>query len=345
MRSFADRLIRWQRAHGRHHLPWQNQDAYHIWLAEIMLQQTQVKTVIPYYLRFIASFPDVLALAEAPLDAVLTLWSGLGYYSRARNLHHAARQIRDDCNGRFPRQRRALERLKGVGRSTAAAISVFAFGRKEAICDGNVKRVLARHQGVYEDLTGAGNQPALWALAESLLPEGGCDLKSYTQGLMDLGSLICTRTTPDCTSCPLASDCHAFLRGRQRELPIKRVKKAKPVSDGWFLFCRSPDGATLLEKRPEKGIWGGLWALPWFDDPKTLEEWSAARGIALKSGPTDLYGAPSPQMVHRFTHFTLKIFLVHGKANDKKSGRFFLSDALSALALPAPISRLLKVRR
>lgn len=343
MRIFADRLIHWQRAHGRHHLPWQNKDAYNIWLSEIMLQQTQVRTVIPYYLRFIARFPDILSLAAASVDEVLTLWSGLGYYSRARNLHHAARQIRDEYNGCFPRERKALEQLKGVGRSTAAAICVFAFGGKEAICDGNVKRVLARHHGVYEDITSVRNQTALWALAESLLPQGDCALKRYTQGLMDLGSLICTRTKPDCLSCPVADDCHAFLHGKQRALPKRKAKKVRPVNDGWFLLCQTPDCATLLEKRSEKGIWGGLWTLPWFDDLKTLETWSAMRSITLKRGATDLYGVPVPRMVHRFTHFTLRIFVIHGQTSDKKSGQFFLPEGLSALALPTPISRLLNL--
>ena len=344
MATFAERLIRWQRAHGRNYLPWQGGDPYRIWLSEIMLQQTQVRTVIPYYSRFLARFPNLLALADASVDEVLTLWSGLGYYSRARNLHHAARQLREEDNGHFPEERIALERLKGVGRSTAAAISVFAFGRKEAICDGNVKRVLARHRGIYEDLTAAKNQPALWALAESLLPESAPELKSYTQGLMDLGSLICTRTDPDCPSCPLAEDCQAFLQGIQHEVPIKTAKKAKPVNDGWFLLCQTSDGATLLERRPERGIWGGLWALPWFDSLQALEKWSIARGIALKRGTRDLCGDFLPRMVHSFTHFTLRIFLVHGQTSNKEEACFFLPDALSTLALPAPMSRLLRLR-
>ncbi len=342
MASFADRLIRWQRAHGRNNLPWQSEDPYRVWLSEIMLQQTQVRTVIPYYSRFLARFPDVLALADASVDEVLTLWSGLGYYSRARNLHHAARQLRKEHNGHFPEERVALERLKGVGRSTAAAISVFAFGRKEAICDGNVKRVLARHRGMYEDLTAAKNQSALWALAESLLPQGALKLKSYTQGLMDLGSLICTRSTPDCPSCPLTEDCQAFLQGKQRELPIKNAKKTKPVNDGWFLLCQTSNGATLLERRPERGVWGGLWAPPWFDTLEALEKWSIARGIVLKRESPDLCGDFLPRMVHSFTHFTLRIFLVHGETHSKKGACFFLPEALSALALPAPIRRLLR---
>lgn len=341
MPPFAQRLIAWQRRAGRHELPWQDDNPYHVWLSEIMLQQTQVTTVIPYYLRFTARFPNVLALANADIDDVLALWSGLGYYARARNLHAAAQTIRDNFHGEFPRTRTELETLKGVGRSTAAAIGVFAYGQKEAICDGNVKRVLARHQGLNQDLSKQSEQTALWALCESLLPETPADLRSYTQGLMDLGSMVCTRTRPDCPKCPVKDDCYANLHDAQHSLPVKKVKKAKPVKDGWFLLLHTPDKCIYLEKRADKGIWGGLWSLPWFATKAELL--AAAKPFTASITPTkaDLFAEDVPVIRHQFTHYTLNMYVIEAQVNDDFRGECYAASEWQTLGLATPIRQIL----
>ena len=252
-RAFAARVVAWQRTHGRHDLPWQNtRDAYRIWLSEIMLQQTQVTTVLPYYERFVAAFPDVAALAAAPLERVLEHWSGLGYYRRAHHLHAAARAVVAGHGGGFPHDAATIATLPGVGRSTAAAIAVFAHGERAAILDGNVKRVLARHAGV-EGFPGAASVEArLWALAEARLPTQ--DVEPYTQGLMDLGATLCTRTKPRCGECPVAADCVARRDGRVDELPSPRPAKALPRKAVRVLLLERA-GEVLLERRAPTGIW------------------------------------------------------------------------------------------
>ncbi|MGN6234055.1 MAG: A/G-specific adenine glycosylase [Trinickia sp.] len=304
--AFATRLIAWQRTHGRHDLPWQNtRDPYRIWLSEIMLQQTQVSTVIPYYGKFLARFPDVAALARAPIDEVMALWAGLGYYSRARNLHRCAQAVMERHGGAFPDSPEQLAQLPGIGRSTAAAIASFAFGARATILDGNVKRVLARVFGI-EGFPGEKRvENAMWLLAEDLMPGGdasGDDVSAYTQGLMDLGATLCVRGKPDCARCPFASDCVARATGRQRELPAARPKKTVPTRRTWMLVLR--DGASvLLERRPPSGIWGGLWSLPEAADEAAL----SARAHALGAG----HGAQALQrlapITHTFTHFKLDI--------------------------------------
>src|SRR5205823_4188557 len=252
--TLAGRLIRWQARHGRHDLPWQQtRDPYRIWLSEVMLQQTQVATVIPYYERFLARFPDVKSLAGAHLDDVLALWSGLGYYSRARNLRAAARILVESWGGRFPRTREALASLPGVGRSTAAAIAVFAFGEREAILDGNVKRVLARHFAVRGFPGERRVVNRLWKLAESQVPEK--DVERYTQALMDLGAGVCTRTRPACASCPLRASCEARSEGKAEAYPRPRPRNPVPLrKTAMLLLLRG--GEVLLEKRPPAGLWG-----------------------------------------------------------------------------------------
>jgi A/G-specific adenine glycosylase len=317
MPAFAASLVAWQRRHGRHDLPWQGtRDPYRIWLAEVMLQQTQVETVIPYYRRFLGRFPDVRALADATQDEVLRLWSGLGYYARGRNLHAAARVVAG--RGGFPRNAEGLETLPGVGRSTAAAIAVFAFGRRAAILDGNVKRVLARRFGV----TGMDEQ---WRLAERLLPRR--DLRTYTQALMDLGATVCTRTRPACERCPVARGCVARREGRVAELPAPRARKALPVKRAtWYVHLYA--GKVLLERRPESGLWGGLWTFP--------EE--RLRGVAKAKR--------LPIVEHGFTHFRLRAqpWLCSPLSQVESAGRLWvdLADAPGA-AVPAPVRTLLRV--
>jgi A/G-specific adenine glycosylase len=305
--SFSTRLIRWQREHGRHHLPWQNtRDAYPIWLSEIMLQQTQVGTVIPYYLRFLQCFPDIQSLASASLDEVMVQWSGLGYYSRARNLHKAAQRIVGEHGGIFPEEIDIIRQLPGIGRSTAAAIAVFAFGKRAAILDGNVKRILSRYFGI-EGYPGEKQVEAqLWQKAEALLPKRDespieRDIEDYTQALMDLGATICIRARPKCGSCPLRLECIAFRGNRLDSLPTPRPRKILPERETALLLVVA-QGKILLEKRPSAGIWGALWSLPEMRMNENVIEYCLRFGINVQ---------PMSQMepfTHTFTHFRLRIY-------------------------------------
>ena len=336
--SLAQRLIAWQYVYGRHDLPWQVSNPYYVWLSEVMLQQTQVGTVIPYFLRFIARFPDVASLASASADDVMAQWGGLGYYSRARNLHRAAQQVMQDFGGKFPESAQGLVTLPGIGRSTAAAIAVFCFAAREAILDGNVKRVLARWAGVEGWPGEKAVENRLWQQAESLLPEQ--DVAAYTQGLMDLGSLVCTRSKPHCQECPLAQDCYAKAAGRQRELPTPKPRKSVPERHAVLLLIRHQD-RILLERRPPTGIWGGLWSLP--EAPDTL---SAVQSCQERFGLDVVFEPAGEDFVHQFTHFHLTITPLPGIAKhslglaDGLSVWFSLTDAM-ALGLPAPVRRLL----
>lgn len=341
--DFSNRLIAWQKQHGRHDLPWQNtRDPYAVWVSEIMLQQTQVSAVIPYYARFMARFPDIASLAAADEDAVLQLWSGLGYYSRARNLHAAAQRIQSGHGGVFPQDPAAIEALPGIGRSTAAAIAAFCFGARTAILDGNVKRVLARCFGV----DGWPGVPAvekrLWSLAESLLPEK--DVDTYTQGLMDLGATLCTRSKPDCGTCPMQALCVARRDDRVKQLPAPKPHKASPLRETAMLLLMR-NGEILLEKRPASGIWGGLWSLPEMDpagDP--LQEAERRFGLRCEVLPA------LPALMHAFTHFRLKILprplRVTGVIRqDGTPGRLWLGlDEAAGAALPTPVRKLLQPR-
>ncbi len=270
---FANKLISWQKTHGRHNLPWQVSDPYKVWLSEIMLQQTQVSTVLNYYPRFLECFPTVQALAEAPLDDVLALWAGLGYYSRAKNLHLAAKQIVADFGGQFPSQRIELEKLKGVGRTTAAAISAFSFQQKETILDGNVKRVLCRvlaQDGAPEDKS---FQEALWKHAEEMLPESSQDMPAYTQGLMDLGATVCKRSKPTCDICPMNTICEAYKLNLTSILPRKKqATKVKDVELFWLIILFT-DGNLYIEQRSDLNIWKHLFCCPSFDSFTDAQTW------------------------------------------------------------------------
>jgi A/G-specific adenine glycosylase len=326
MASFASRIVRWQRKHGRHDLPWQqSRDPYRIWVSEIMLQQTQVATVIPYYERFVARFPTVDALARAPEEEVLALWSGLGYYARGRNHLRAARRIVED-GGAFPRDFDSLWKLPGIGRSTAAAIAAFAGGERRAILDGNVRRVLARHGGVGGDPASAPIAAALWALAEARLPARA--IEGYTQGLMDLGATVCTGRNPACGRCPVADDCVARIEERIDELPGKRRKPERPAKSTCMLVVIDR-GEVLLEKRPSPGIWGGLWSLP------ECGEHEVPRG-ATRLEP----------FTHAFTHFTLAVTPWRVRAAPAAAAphaaRLWLPlSELAGAALPSPVRKLL----
>lgn len=340
MSEFARRLVRWQSRHGRHDLPWQRtRDAYRIWLSEIMLQQTQVATVIPYYQRFLARFPDVASLAAATLDDVLASWSGLGYYTRARNLHAAAQAVVTRHGRKFPRGREALASLPGVGRSTAAAVAVFAFGRREAILDGNVKRVLSRQFAVRGYPGEARVEARLWALAESQLPAR--NVARYTQALMDLGAAVCVRTRPACADCPVSGSCKARAQGRAAAYPSPRPRKPLPVRETAMLLLLR-HGELLLEKRPPTGVWGGLWCLPEMPVEANPRDYCAGRfGLRLASSRR------LPPLRHGFTHFTLNIAPVVCRVDSDprrlaEPGRIWLAreDAASA-AVPAVVRKLL----
>ena len=339
--SFARRLIDWQRVHGRRDLPWQGtRDAYRIWLSEIMLQQTQVATVLPYYARFVAEFPDVAALARAPLARVLELWSGLGYYRRAHHLHTAARAVVADHGGRFPADAATLTTLPGVGRSTAAAIAAFASGERGAILDGNVRRALARHRGV-DGWPGAPSVEAkLWRIAESLLPDDAPDIATYTQALMDLGATLCTRARPRCDACPVADDCVALREQRIGALPSPRPRKPLPRRELRVLLLEC-EGRVLLEQRPPVGIWAGLWSLPELPVDGDLAAYVGGR-FGVVAGPVE----PLPAIDHGFTHFALTMHPLRVPVADWPAGaqmpgvEWFTREAAIAAAVPAPIRRL-----
>jgi A/G-specific adenine glycosylase len=355
--DFASCLIRWQKQHGRHDLPWQGADAYRVWLSEIMLQQTQVVTVIPYFQRFTAAFPTVAALAAATEEQVLSHWSGLGYYARGRNLHRAARIIMEKHHGDFPREFEQILELPGIGRSTAAAICALACHERRAILDGNVKRVLARYCGIAGWAGDKNVEAQLWTQAEALLPlspgegwGGGKNVKesaiaTYTQALMDLGATLCTRSKPKCGECPLNSDCVAFQTGRVNELPMPRPRKAVPERHATFLLLMHGND-ILLEKRPSSGIWGGLWCPPQFDDEAAARDWFVRNGMEA------IEGERLETFTHTFTHFKLyitplKIQVARKPQHVQQTGSAWLDveEALGA-AIPTPVRSLLKqVRR
>lgn len=339
--DFAQRLIHWHSRFGRHDLPWQSREAkpdpYPIWLSEIMLQQTQVETVIPYYRRFLERFPNIESLASASEDEVLAHWAGLGYYSRARNLHAAACRIKIEHGGCFPRDPEVIQSLPGIGRSTAAAIAAFAYNQRIAILDGNVKRVLSRVFGVEGWPGDKVVEARLWRLAEDLLPAHG--IRAYTQGLMDLGATLCTRAKPCCGSCPFADECLANRDGRQNELPGPRPKRALPERRTAMLAIIHA-GEVLLEKRPSSGIWGGLWSLP--ECPPQEDINRVANGLGYSVDNCEAL----PGLVHGFTHFRLTISPwrvdVLRPARAEEPGRLWLPlDDLEGAALPTPVRRIL----
>jgi len=330
MQDFASRLVAWQRHHGRHDLPWQRtRDPYRVWLSEVMLQQTRVDAVIPYYGRFLERFPDVAALARASEDEVLRLWSGLGYYARARNLRLAAKAIAK--RGGFPRTRDGLAELPGIGRSTAGAIAAFAFGARAAILDGNVRRVLARCFGIEGD-------KAQWMLADELLPAS--EIKAYTQGLMDLGASVCTRANPACVRCPVATQCVARREDRISELPSPRKRKPLPLRRAtWLVLLHQ--GSVLLERRPSTGIWGGLWVFPEISGNRALTSCRQNFSVEIAK-PRKL-----PPIEHGFSHFRLQARPILCRVTKvlpraEAPGRLWLEiDEAAKAAVPIPVRKLL----
>ena len=341
--DFADTLLAWHACHGRHDLPWQHpRTPYRVWVSEIMLQQTQVKTVIPYFNAFMQRFPTLTALAEAPEAAVMQYWAGLGYYARARNLHRAAQQCLAAYGGELPEDFEALLALPGIGRSTAGAILSQAHGRRHAILDGNVKRVLTRFFAIGGDPSNAAVAAQLWRTAESLLPD--TRMADYTQALMDLGATLCTRAKPGCGICPLAPQCRAQRDGTVSRYPGRKARKPVPEREIHMLVLQRKDGAVLLEHRPGSGIWGGLHSLPEAAD-ETEARLLAKRLARGASGNPDSL----PPFTHVFSHFRLNVRALHWRGCAPKAA-IADNDALCWLAphewpsigLPAPIKTLLQ---
>ena len=343
---FARDVIAWQKIHGRHTLPWQNtRDPYRVWLSEIMLQQTQVGTVIDYYGKFLARFPTVAELAAAQEDDVLALWSGLGYYSRARNMHRCAQDVMTHYAGVFPKSAQLLQTLPGIGRSTAAAVAAFCFSERVAILDGNVKRVLTRVLAFSDDLASGKNEKQLWAIADALLPEKHLkqDIPRYTQGVMDLGATICTTRKPQCLLCPVQGICQGFAQGQPEKYPVKSKKLKRSSEHFSLLWAQKPDGSVWLERRPAFGVWGGLYCLPIFENHELL----LAFLPTFSRSKTQLL----PTFKHVLTHKDLHLSpVIAAFSRDQKmpltnrlvTGDWFLPDAWMALGLPAPVRKLLE---
>lgn len=344
--DFAAQVVHWQVRHGRHDLPWQStQDPYRVWLSEIMLQQTQVVTVRGYFSKFVARFPDVASLAAASQDEVLGLWSGLGYYSRARNLHRCAQQIMAVHGGVFPSQAHVLVTLPGIGRSTAAAIASLCFRERVAILDANVKRVVTRVFAFDADLALAANERALWDAATTLLPQAtqlegnrAQDMPRYTQGMMDLGATVCLPKKPLCESCPVHALCRASAAGDPQRYPVRTRKLKRSVQSLWLLWARSVQGAVWLSRRPVPGVWAGLHCLPLFEsEAALLAAVPVAWRVRLK---------PQPIFTHVLTHKDLHLHVTRLTLPDENlawqdGGRWVAASQWPELGLPAPIRKLL----
>ncbi len=342
MRTFAERLIAWHRMHGRHELPWQqNPIPYRVWVSEVMLQQTQAATVIPYFELFIERFPDVRALAKAPLDEVLSLWSGLGYYTRARNLHAAAISILEKHDGDVPTDFETLVALPGIGRSTAGAVLALSLDLPYPILDGNAKRVFMRFHAVSGWPGRTTVLKELWRIAEKHVPN--TNARAYTQALMDLGATVCTPKAPDCTRCPLESDCDAYRIGNPELFPEKRPRREVPERPVTMLIVSDPSGAVLLEQRPATGVWGGLWSFPELGAGETAETWCVRHGLYGSAACKEL-----PVLMHRLTHRRLMIRPVRVRVDSDRSRvqdgdtlRWYETDDLQRVGLATPVSKLI----
>lgn len=339
--EFNQAVLEWFDQHGRHDLPWQqNKTAYHTWISEIMLQQTQVTTVIPYFERFIERFPSVQKLADAEIDEVLHLWTGLGYYARARNLHKAANIVAHDLGGKFPQSVEELEELPGIGRSTAGAVLSISSGKRAAILDGNVKRVLARFYALEGWPGTTANQKKLWEYAESNTPNER--VGDYTQAMMDMGATLCTRTKPSCLICPINEGCEASRSNDPTQYPHPKPKKEKPVKQTYLLLIQNEEQETLLQQRPPSGIWGGLWCLPEVSDLRDTEH---TLGIVLDNTEAEVL----EPLRHTFSHYHLDITPVRIKTNNLTDCVMEASPTLwynlqqpQNVGLAAPVKKLLE---
>lgn len=345
--TFSKRLLDWYDSHGRKNLPWQSDPTpYRVWVSEIMLQQTQVATVIPYYGRFMQQFSNIKALARATLDEVLHIWTGLGYYSRARNLHKAANIICDQHDGRFPEELEAVQSLPGIGRSTAGAILSLACGQHHAILDGNVKRVLTRFHAIHGWPGKTDIERQLWQLARQYTPSDQC--AHYTQAIMDLGATVCSRSKPDCDHCPVNNDCQAFKQDCVQNYPTSKPKKKLPVRSTQMIMLNNRQGEVLLERRPPHGIWGGLWSFPELKDTEinagNLQAWCKRQ---FRSEVKTVMHWPI--LRHTFSHFHLDITPVHACVErtdpavmDSDNTVWYNTALPDARGLAAPVKRLIE---
>ncbi|MCB6183631.1 A/G-specific adenine glycosylase [Leeia sp. TBRC 13508] len=328
MERFFQQIVEWQLANGRKGLPWQETaDPYRIWLSEIMLQQTQVSSVIAYYQKFLQTFPTVYALANASIDEVLAHWSGLGYYARARNLHKAAQMVVDTFDGKFPSDPNLLASLPGVGQSTANAIAAFSYGVTVPILDGNVKRLMIRYLGLQESVGGTAQEKKLWPIAINQVPADAThrEMIAYTQGVMDMGNLVCKRTKPQCQVCPVAASCQAYHANQQDELPLPKPKKTVQTKRAYLCIYQNKD-QIWLEKRPDSGIWGGLWSFP--EEVDVIEA-----SINL------------PVFTHVFTHFKLEIsplLITNMPPKNTENGNWFLLEDALTQGVPQPVRRIIE---
>ena len=343
--NFADKLLDWYEHHGRHDLPWQVRgDPYPVWISEIMLQQTQVTTVIPYYERFISQFPSLLDLAAANLDQVLYLWSGLGYYARARNLHKTARIIAEQYNGSFPEEIAELVALPGIGTSTAGAILAQSLGQRHPILDGNVKRVLARYYCIDGWPGHRETENRLWQLSDQNTPSE--KIAEYTQAIMDLGATICKRSNPDCPDCPIQSDCQALQYDKVNTYPHKRQKQTLPIKTATFLLLKNEQGEIYLIKIPPTGIWGGLWCLP--ELRRDLKnKWD------IKHLSANIHTDEATQVIrHSFSHYHLDFTVIPATVEGDHSAGIMESTPTvwynpahpSQLGLAAPMKKIIPER-
>jgi A/G-specific adenine glycosylase len=347
MIAFAADLLDWYARHGRD-LPWRRtRDPYPIWLSEIMLQQTRVETVRPYYERFLARFPSLADLAAADEDDILAEWAGLGYYARARNLHACARRIMVEHGGAFPDDYATVAALPGIGPSTAGAILSSAFAQPHAILDGNVKRVLARVTAEAEPVQRTAAQRRLWAASRARTPEEGEAARDYNQAIMDLGATLCSRSRPDCSACPVRDHCWAAAEGRAAELPVPNPKRARPERHAWLALVHGPAG-VLLERRPSPGIWGGLWCPPLVERAEDQgDPQQAAQALVAQVGARPTPGAAGAPLAHGFTHYRLTLHPLALQAPaavaEDGPGRCWADPArLAELGLPAPVRRILE---
>jgi len=352
MKSFSERVIAWQLKHGRHHLPWQqNKTPYRVWLSEIMLQQTQVTTVIPYFVAYTKAFPTVIDLANADEEQVLQLWAGLGYYNRARNLHKCAKIIRDDFGGEFPQSVEALESLPGIGRSTAGAIASLSMRLYAPILDGNVKRVLSRYFAIDSWYGNTQTLKQLWSHAETLTPTEQCD--TYNQAMMDLGSMICTRSKPDCEQCPVNKECIAYKNELTDQLPVSKPKKKVPTKYGYGLLIFDEQDRLLMQKRPPTGIWPSLWSLPEIDNThherKIEKELPKAQQWLKQHLNIETNGlASSINIMHKFSHYQLNMQTIKAVIKTQESRimepnySWFTLEQAQQLGIPAPIKKCIK---
>ena len=340
MSLLSNNLIKWHKNHGRKDLPWQIATTpYMVWISEVMLQQTQVKTVIPYFQKFMGRYPDIDSLADSNEDEVLSYWSGLGYYSRGRNILKSAKILKNDFNSEMPDSSEELQLLPGIGKSTAGAILSLGFKTKAPILDGNAKRVLVRYFRISDPIDLTSTSKLLWKIAEDNLPEKECNI--YTQAIMDVGALICTRTNPNCSECPLSKNCVSLNENKQNLLPIKSPKKEKPTKKVYWLVLKNKSGEVLLENRNSKGVWQGLWSFPEFDEFEDREKYTKKLSLCNSKVEENI------KLKHAFTHYKLdidlkSITLKEKIQNSDNNKLWFNSNKMGSVGLPSPVIKVLK---